>query len=396
MEKGKKVLRLIIHRAIYGLVQSPMLWYKKWRADIEAQGFKVNPYDPCVANKKVNGLYLTLLWHVDDVKISHKDSKVVDEFISWMDQKYSDENGKITVTRGKIHVFLGMTLDFSVPGELKINMVSYVEAMLAEFHKIQKIGTESKCPWTEGLFTVDATSPKLEENKAESFHTYVAKALFLSKRARPDILPAVSFLCTRVREPTDQDWRKLWRMMKFLKGTSGEVLTLKVAGMQLNWYWDASFAVHEDYKSHTGGALIMGKGCVLSSSTKQKLTTRSSTEAELVAVDDGMSLMLWAKLFLEEQGLQVIDNVLHQDNQSAILLEKNGKASSSKRTRHINIRYFFVTDQVSQGNLNIKYCPTDQMIADYFTKPLTGTKFQLFWNLIMNPSSQCEDTGDAV
>ena len=84
-----------------------------------------------------------------------------------------------------------------------------------------------------------------------------------------------------------------------------------------------------------------------------------------------MGLMLWTKLFLEAQGLVVRSSVLHQDNKSAILLEKNGKASSSKRTRHINIRYFFVTDQVSKGNLAIEHCPTDQMIADYFTKPTT-------------------------
>ena len=150
--------------------------------------------------------------------------------------------------------------------------------------------------------------------------------------------------------------------------------------------------MHQDYKSHTGGALTLGKSVALSSSTKHKLNSRSSTEAELIAVDDGMSLMLWAKQFLEAQGLQVQDNVLHQDNKSAILLEKNGKASSSKRTRHINIRYFFVTDQVEKGNLTIKHCPTDEMIADYFTKPLMGPKFQLFWNKIMNPH-ECEDTG---
>ena len=142
--------------------------------------------------------------------------------------------------------------------------------------------------------------------------------------------------------------------------------------------------------------------------TKQELNTRSSTEAELVAVDDGMSLMLWTKLFLEAQGLIVEDNVLHQDNKSAILLEKNGKASSSKRTRHINIRYFFIADQVSKGNLRIVYCPTDQMIADYFTKPTTGTKFQQQWARVMNPQNpqegpftiededQCEDTGAGV
>ena len=151
--------------------------------------------------------------------------------------------------------------------------------------------------------------------------------------------------------------------------------------------------------------LTLGQGAAISQSTGQKVNARSSTEAEIIAVDDGMGIMLWSRGFLEAQGVNVEDNILHQDNQSAILLETNGKASSSKRTRHLNIRHFFVTDQVKQGTLTIKYCPTDQMLADHFTKPVTGAKFQELWTKIMNPKnpnyiknilSQCEDTGVKV
>ena len=182
--------------------------------------------------------------------------------------------------------------------------------------------------------------------------------------------------------------------MKFLKGTEDVVLRLEAEGTTLNWYWDASFAVHGDFKGHTGGVLTLGKGATISQSTKHKLNSRSSTEAEIIAVDDGMAILLWTRLFLEAQGIIIDDNILYQDNQSATLLEKNGKASSSKRTRHLNIRFFFVTDQVNKGNLSIKFCPTESMLADYFTKPLTGSQFQAQWKLIMNP--QCEDTGVKV
>ena len=392
--KGKKVLFLVVHRAIYGLVQSPMLWYKAFRKEIEDQGFTVNPYDPCVANKMVDGSMLTLLWHVDDVKVSHKKKGPVEDFLKWLDSKYSDENGKVTITRGKVHVYLGMVLDFSVPGVLKIDMVDYVKEMLKKFLEHDDLVKDTDAPWSDKLFAVDEKSKKLTKEKAETFHTFVAKALFVSQRSRPDIQPVVAFLTTRVQAPTQQDWKKLVKMMRFLKKTQDVVLSLNVEKMILRWYWDASFAVHPDYKSHTGGTLTMGKGCILSSSKKQKLNTRSSTEAELVAVDDGMGLMLWSKLFLEAQGHAVEDNVLYQDNKSAILLEKNGKASSTKRTRHLNIRYFFVTDQVSKGNLRVEYCPTDQMLADYFTKPTTGAKFWYLWKMIMNPDSRCEDTGE--
>ena len=78
---------------------------------------------------------------------------------------------------------------------------------------------------------------------------------------------------------------------------------------------------------------------------------------------------------MEAQGYEIKENVLYQDNKSTILLLENGKKSSSKRTRALNIRYFYLTDQVEKGNLKVKYCPTDKMIADFHSKPLQGKSF---------------------
>ena len=86
---------------------------------------------------------------------------------------------------------------------------------------------------------------------------------------------------------------------------------------------------------------------------------------------------------MEEQGYNVKQNILYQDNKSTILLETNGKRSSSKRTRALNIRYFFLTDQVEKGNLSIEYCPTGDMIGDYMSKPVQGKLFKKFRDLIM-------------
>jgi hypothetical protein len=152
----------------------------------------------------------------------------------------------------------------------------------------------------------------------------------------------------------------------------------------IKWWIDASFAVHPNMRSHTGGCMSLGKGVVYGTSTNQKLNTRSSTEAELVGVNDVMSQVLWTRYFLEAQGYGVNDNIIYQDNQSSILLEKHGRASSGKRTRHINIRYFFVTDRIAAKEVSVEYCPTGEMIADFFTKPLQGSPFLKFRNFIMN------------
>ena len=129
--------------------------------------------------------------------------------------------------------------------------------------------------------------------------------------------------------------------------------------------------------------MTLGRGCPIVTSTKQKLNTRSSTESELVGVDDLMPSILWTRNFLEAQGYKIHENVLYQDNKSSILLEKNGRASSSKRTRHIAIRYFFVTDRIAKGELSVEWCPTAEMIADFMTKPLQGATFRKFRDIIM-------------
>ena len=129
--------------------------------------------------------------------------------------------------------------------------------------------------------------------------------------------------------------------------------------------------------------MTYGTGSPITMSRKQKLNTRSSTEAELVGADDAVNMILWTKLFLEAQGYRIKQNILYQDNKSAILLEKNGKRSSTKQTRALNICYFFLTDQSEKGNLRIEYCPTGDMVADFMTKPLQGKLFAKFKKAIM-------------
>ena len=167
--------------------------------------------------------------------------------------------------------------------------------------------------------------------------------------------------------------------MKYLNGIKDLVLTLHADKLNiLKWYVDTSFAVHADFKSHTGVAMTMGKGAVMSMSRKQKLNTKSSTISELVGAEDATTIMLWTKLFMEEQGYKIDENILHQDNKSAILLEKNGRKSAGKQSHALNIQKFFISDQVNQRNLNVQYCPTDEMIDDSMTKPLQGSRFLKF------------------
>jgi hypothetical protein len=149
------------------------------------------------------------------------------------------------------------------------------------------------------------------------------------------------------------------------------------------WWVDASFAVHPNMRGHTGGGLSLGRGFPIVRSTKQKLNTRSSTETYIIGADNFIPAICWTRYFMKAQGYGIKDNVLFQDNKSSIFLEKNGKASSSKRTKHINIRYFLITNRVSKEEVSVVWCPMGDMIGDYATKPLQGAVFRKFRDQIM-------------
>ena len=161
-------------------------------------------------------------------------------------------------------------------------------------------------------------------------------------------------------------------------------LTLSIDNMSIMKTWvDASYAIHHDMRSHTGGNIMMGKGTLYSKSAKQKLNTKSSTEAELVGASDFLPQTLWTRNFIEAQGYKIDESDFYQDNMSAMQMERNGRASAGQQSRHINIRYFFIADRIAQGEVNLIHCPTGIMIADFFTKPLQGALFAKFRDIIM-------------
>ena len=388
-KKGVKQLLLLCLNAIYGTMIASLLYYGKFCRTLKRNEFELNPYDPCVANRVVDGKQQTVLWHVDDCKISHVDSKVNDKFIEILREEYEsifeDGSRKMKVSRGKTHKYLGMTLDFTVKSQCKIHMFDYVEEIIKLFEKAapEEAGTKASAA-PKNLFVVNEDCRKLPPHQKEKFHSIVAKVLFATKRARPDTATAVSFLTTRVRDPDRDDWKKMVHLMKYIRGTRDLPLILSADGTGvLKWHVDGSFTVHPNMSGHTGGGLTMGTGFPISTSTKQKLNTQSSTESELVGVDDLMPSILWTRHFLEAQGYGVRENIVFQDNRSAILLEKNGRASSSKRTKHINVRYFFVTDMIKKKKVSVEWLATDDMVADFWTKPNQGSTFLRHRNAIM-------------
>ena len=247
-------------------MKASLLFYRKLRRDLESIDFKVNPYDPCVANKIVNGSQMTICFHVDDCKLSHMDSKCNDAMIDWLRDKYEsifeDGTGAMKVSRGKKHTYLGMDLDYTTPKRVRVSMFGYIDELLSAFEKEypECKGIKSTAA-PRNLFIVNEDCKKLKEDKAVAFHNLTAKTLFSMKRARPDFCTSMSFLTTRVREPDTDDEAKLIHLMKYTRGTKRLALTLSADGSGiLKWWVDASFAVHPNMRGHSGGGLSLGRG----------------------------------------------------------------------------------------------------------------------------------------
>jgi hypothetical protein len=231
-KKGNNQLLVQCQNALYGTMVASLLYYRKFVTDIY---FIINLYDPCVANKIIEGEHMTICFHVDDCKLSHCKKTVMDRMIGYLRQEYEsifeDGSGAMTVSRGKIHKYLGMMLDYSVPGQVKITMLEYVNEILAAFDKTEPKGGGTKTSAApDSLFKVDKDCEKLAQVKAVEFHKLVATTLYATKRARPDTCTAIAFLTTRVREPDKEDWTKLVHLMRYIRGTHTMPLVLSANG----------------------------------------------------------------------------------------------------------------------------------------------------------------------
>ena len=275
-----------------------------------------------------------------------------------------------------------MNITFKKDGTVIIVMKHYIEEALEAFPENNK--KKANTPAKKDLFTVDKNSPSLDEERATIFHSLTMKVMYVCQRSRTDIITTIAFLCTRVTKSAEQDWKEPKRLLEYLWSTIDDVLILGAEDLRsIGSFVDVSFAMHEDMRSHTGGGMSFGRGILMGRSTKQKLNTTTSTESEVVGAAEYLPLVVWLMKFLEHQGYKVQSRVLYQDNISAIRLEKNGQRSSSRRTKQIDIKYFWVKDRLRSEGIEVVYCPTNSMAADFFTQPLQGAIFTKLCDIVM-------------
>ena len=364
-DDGELIVKL--DKALYGCLQASLLWYNRLSSVLLACGFEKNEVDPCVFSKGSGDNRCTLCVHVDDLLVVDATDYLTEELVAHLRSEFNE----VKLNGGTSHSYLGMSFDFSVRGSVRLSMSHYIATLLAEY----EVTGVAVTPAEEWLFDV-RQSELLSDAERESFHSAAAKLLFLSKRVRPDIQTAVSFLTTRVQKPDVDDKKKLGRVLKYLNKTKDMCMVLAPSCIdEVDVFVDASYGTHPDGKSHTGRVVSLGRTApVAVSSTKQKIVTKSSTESELVGLSDSVGDGVGVAELLRTLGFEVKPICFHQDNMSTIRMAENG-ASASRRTRHINVRYFFIKERIDTGEIRLSYLPTEEMIADLLTKPIQGKLF---------------------
>jgi hypothetical protein len=302
----------------------------------------------------------------------------------------------VATHQGKVHNYLGMIFDFFLKGKVLVTMMEYIKNIIKDFPE-EITGTKTSLA-ADHLFLVrDPSLAKvLPEEQAMAFHPAMAQLQFLSARAHQDIQPATAFLTTQVRLPDKDDWGKVKRVLGYLKDTLHMPLILLADLLMLSQWWVVAYAMHDDCRGHMGVGMSFGQGMALSYSWKHKINTKSSTEAEIVGVDDSLGYILWACYFMVEQGYNMEPSLLYQDNMSAILLETNGRASSSKWTKHIKVKYFLIKNKVDWNEITIKHCLTNQMWTDINMKPKQRDVFRKFRGHVMGIPTDYNDKSFAT
>ena len=365
--KGCIVVKL--DKALYGCVESAALWYENLSSTLKDLGYERNTYELCVYNKVWNGTQCTVAVRVDDLIITSTSQRMIDELCDGLKTKY----GEITRNNGPVVNYLGMVFDMSAIGEVRMTMKGFTEDVISYAGVLGK----ARSPAIDGLFENRAEVELVPESVRGWFHSVVAKLSYLAKRAKPECLTAAAYLATRVTRCNTDDVVKLNRLLKYVSDTRerGVVFRPGTMGICVRVFIDAAYGVHADGKSHTGSCVIIGDvGAVHCKSSKQSIVTKSSTEAELVALSDSANQGLYIRNFLISQGYAMAPMVVYQDNTSSIALVERGR-SGAERTRHIGIRNFWIRERIESGEATVVHKGTAEMCANVLTKPLQDAQF---------------------
>lgn len=373
-EKGKEHLVCKLNKSIYGLKQSPRCWNSSLHSYLLENGFVQSAADPCIYTTK-EGEMLILAVYVDDIILSCKSLKKVSEVKSILMKRYKMSD------MGELKYFLGIKIDQNHEnGTIFMTQEAYAERVIQKFGLSE--ANPAKTP-IEPYNNFDSENESKTSADPQKYQSAIGSLLYLSTKTRPDLSFAVGKVARYCANPTTEHWMAVKRILRYLKGTTNYgLLYSKVKSKTCVGYADADWAGDiADRKSTSGYSFQLSGSPISWNSAKQTCIALSTAEAEYYALSSAAQEAVWIQKLLRDLRYTEDEPItIYEDNQATMCIARDQHCS--KKTKHIDIRFHFVRDLISKNKIIVKYCNTNQMIADVFTKGLGLEKFLKARNML--------------
>lgn len=370
----------LLKKSLYGLKQAPRIWNSDVDATLVSLGLKRCISDPCVYVYDVGDKKLILLIYVDDCVLIYNDDATRDSVVARLKDKYDVQ------VCGELKWILGQRVT-TTDDAITLDQQLYASKILDNF------GMSHCTPVTTPAVEAAPASATDEQVDLSTYRSVVGSLLYATNCTRPDLAFATSTACRYMASPTPDHERAAKRILRYLRGHTGDAIKFNKTGndkVELTGYSDASWGNdYETARSVSGYVFMLGGAPVSWCSKLQHLTALSSTEAEYIALSFASQEATWLRALLAELGFdQAEPTTIRVDNQSAIAIAENPVHHS--RTKHMNIKVHHVRELVHDGAIRLEWCPTEEQVADIFTKPLGSVLFKRHAAALL-----CEQVDDA-
>ncbi len=361
--QGKENLVCKLKRSIYGLKQSPRCWNTVLNRRLKEMGFAQTTGDPCVYTSLQGEMFIIAVY-VDDILLASKSDERMTEVKKALAKQFDMKD------MGELHHFLGVKITKDPEtGDIWMGQETYTRSVLQNFSMENSKPTSTPVDTSVKLAKATGEDEKIDPHLYQSA---VGSLLHLSTRTRPDIAYAVSSVAKFCSQPARQHWVAVKRIMRYLNGTQNLGIHYTADNKtECTGYSDADWAGDLDDRRSTSGYIFQIAGASVSwRSVKQKCVALSTAEAEYMALSGAAQEAVWMRQLLSDLGREVVGaTTIQEDNQSAICMAKSPQFHG--RTKHIDIKFHFVREQVNEGKIKLEYCQTGDMIADMLTKGLS-------------------------
>ena len=350
-----------VEKYIYGLAEASREFNKRLDEVLQKIGFVPTKADPCLYQRKTKWGMHRICIHVDDIFSNSPSPQARKQFEKEL-QKYFEIKGKYDTIS-----YLGMTIKKNKDGSISISQEGFVEDLLRRYN-IKESKKQLNAP-TASDFTYETENDSSYHDKT-GYTGLVMALMYLARYTRPDILFAVTYLSTKCANPSQNHYEKGIRILKYLFYHQDSRITFTKGNNDIKFYTDASHLIHNDGKGHTGMIIMHGVNVIHFVSAKHKMISRSSTESEIIALDETSTFVVWIRFLCNELNVkQLKPTVIFQDNKSAIQIMSEDKGNF-KRTKHMIGKYEYIRERIKLKEVELIYKSTDMMVADILTKPL--------------------------